>query len=135
MSTYPAFCSRLIVALLFLSGCALADPAEVRGVWIDRSSLVSREEIRVTMRQLSESNFNLVLVNVWSRGYPLWQSRVFEKETGMLTDPGYAGRDVLKEVIEEASAIRTGSNAVGGIRFHRRVQRIFSGAGRSRADL
>ncbi|MBK6797729.1 MAG: family 10 glycosylhydrolase [Acidobacteria bacterium] len=102
MSIYPAFCSRLIVALLFLSGCALADPAEVRGVWIDRSSLVSREEIRVTMRQLSESNFNLVLVNVWSRGYPLWQSRVFEKETGMLTDPGYAGRDVLLEVIEEA---------------------------------
>lgn len=98
----------IFLVLLLASGLAVeaaADAPEVRGVWIDRSSLVSREEIRATMRQLADSNFNLVLVNVWSRGYPLWRSRVFERETGLMTDPGYSGRDVLAEVIEEASGL------------------------------
>jgi uncharacterized lipoprotein YddW (UPF0748 family) len=75
---------------------------EVRGAWIDRSSLVSREEIRATLRQLAAAHFNLALVNVWSRGYPLWKSQVFEEETGIATDPGVGGRDVLAEVVEEA---------------------------------
>ncbi|MFN0121396.1 MAG: glycoside hydrolase family 10 protein [Blastocatellia bacterium] len=76
--------------------------AEIRGVWIDRSSLVSRDEMRATLQNLAAANFNLAFVNVWSRGYPLWRSRVFEHETGLPTDPGFNGRDVLAEFIEEA---------------------------------
>lgn len=95
-----------MVLFLALAFPALAQPAgEVRGAWIDRSSLVSRAEIRATMRQLGEANFNLALVNVWSRGYPLWPSKVFEAETGTLIDPGYAGRDILQEAIEEGRQV------------------------------
>lgn len=77
---------------------------ELRGVWVDRSSLVSREEIRSTMRTLAAARFNVAFVNVWSRGYPLWRSRVFARETGIATDPEYGDRDVLREAIEEARA-------------------------------
>lgn len=80
-----------------------SEMAEIRAVWLDRSSLVSREEIRATIQQLALANFNLILVNVWSRGYPLWQSAVFAKETGLTIDPGFVGRDPLSEVIEEAA--------------------------------
>ncbi|MFN6204269.1 MAG: family 10 glycosylhydrolase, partial [Acidobacteriota bacterium] len=73
---------------------------EIRAVWLDRSSLVSRQEIRSTLEQLASANFNLVLVNVWSRGYPLWPSGVFARESGLSIDPEYVGRDPLAEVIE-----------------------------------
>ncbi|MBM3734446.1 MAG: hypothetical protein FJW39_01560 [Acidobacteria bacterium] len=90
---------RWILAAVALPVLAMT---EIRGVWVDRSSLVSRDEIRTTLRNLADAHFNTVHVNVWSRGYPLWHSRVFERETGILTDPGMSGRDVLAEVIEEA---------------------------------
>ena len=104
------FLVMLVLATLWLSalhgGAAAAEPTvEVRGAWIDRSSLVSREEIRATLRQLAAAHFNLALVNVWSRGYPLWKSQVFEEETGIATDPGFGGRDVLAEVVEEARLV------------------------------
>ena len=84
---------------------AQASPArEMRGAWIDRSSLVSRDEIRKTMTALAAGNFNVAFVLVWSRGYPLWRSPVFERETGVATDPEYGERDVLAEAIEEARA-------------------------------
>ena len=106
---YRRSISGLVLILALLApGVEGAEPAvmtEVRAVWIDRSSLVSRLEIRSTVEQLAAANFNLVLVNVWSRGYPLWPSRVFEKETGLLTDPGFVGRDPLAEVIEEAGRV------------------------------
>ena len=96
-------CQPLVVSD---DGAARAETmTEVRAVWLDRSSLVSRSEIRSTVEQLAAANFNLVLVNVWSRGYPLWPSRVFESEVGLLVDPGYIGRDPLAEVIEESSRV------------------------------
>ena len=45
-----------------------SEMAEIRAVWLDRSSLVSREEIKATIQQLALANFNLILINVWSRG-------------------------------------------------------------------
>ncbi len=88
----------LLFAALLLPA---AEPA-LRGVWIDRAPLQSRESIAATLDALAAANFNAVFVNVWSRGYPLWNSPVFERHTGLLTDPAFAGRDVLAEVIEEA---------------------------------
>ena len=61
------------------------------------------EEIRATMRGLAAANFNVAFVNAWSRGYPLWSSRVFERETGLRTDPQYAGRDVMREASSSRS--------------------------------
>jgi uncharacterized lipoprotein YddW (UPF0748 family) len=93
-------------AILLVAGLRLTAATEIRGAWVDRSSLVSREEIRATLRNLADAHFNTAHVNVWSRGYPLWHSRVFEAETGVLTDPGVNGRDLLAEVVEEARPLR-----------------------------
>ena len=91
--------------IVLLAITASAQPRiEIRGVWIDRASLVSRAEIRTTMQQLAAANFNIAFVNAWSRGYPLWKSKVFEAETGVITDPGFADRDVMQECVEEAKA-------------------------------
>ncbi len=75
---------------------------EFRGVWAARDSLGSREQIAQMMRELASANFNAVFVNVWSRGYPLWPSEVFERETGRSIDPLFGGRDVIAEAIEAA---------------------------------
>lgn len=82
---------------------ALAADAELRGVWVDRTTLRSRDTIRTMLERLDDGNFNAVLINVWSRGYPLWPSDVFERETGLRIDPDFQDRDVLAEVIEEAA--------------------------------
>ncbi len=81
-----------------------AAPPELRGVWVDRGPLASRESIAAMMENLKEAHFNAVFVDVWSRGYPLWQSAVFERHTGLRTDPVYGERDVLAEAIEEGRA-------------------------------
>lgn len=91
--------------ILLLAAAASLSAAEIRGVWIARNSLNSRESIRQTMRNLAEANFNTAYVLAWSQGYPLFHSKVFEAETGLLTDPVYAGRDVLQEAVEEAAAV------------------------------
>ena len=81
---------------------AAAEGPEIRGVWVDRAPLASRESIRAMLDDLKDANFNAVFVDIWSRGYPLWKSDVFKKHTGVATDPVYGDRDVLAEVIEEA---------------------------------
>ena len=78
------------------------DAQELRGTWIARNSLGTKESIAYTMDSLAANNFNTVYINVWSRGFPLWQSDVFFSETGVSIDPGYVGRDVLAETIAEA---------------------------------
>ncbi len=93
------------ILLLLAARCLAFEAPEIRGVWLDRSSLTSREEIRTTLANTASANFNVVFVNAWSRGYPLWHSQVFERETGFLTDPGFQGRDVLREVVEEARQV------------------------------
>lgn len=93
-----------ILPVIAMFAWAQAAP-EVRGVWVARDSLGSREQIRTMMQTLADANFNAAFINCWSRGYPLWPSDVFEKETGIRIDPGYAGRDVLREAIEEGKPL------------------------------
>jgi uncharacterized lipoprotein YddW (UPF0748 family) len=79
-------------------------------VWVDRSTLATRESIERMMESLAAANMNAVYVNVWSRGYPLWQSDVFEAETGIRIDPAYGDRDPLQECAQEYPAwVREGS--------------------------
>ena len=96
---------RLILLALTATWPHLAGAAspELRGVWVDRAPLASRESIAAMLDTLLEARFNAVFVNVWSRGYPLWRSPLFEQHTGVFTDPVYGDRDVLAEVIEEAA--------------------------------
>lgn len=74
---------------------------ELRGTWIARNSLNSKETLAAAMDSLAANNFNVVYVNAWSRGYPLWQSEVFKSYTGVSIDPIYGKRDILAEAIAE----------------------------------
>lgn len=89
---------------LSLAGTLTAG-SELRGVWVARDSLGSSEALRTTIERLAGANFNAVFVNVWSRGYTLWPSKVFERETGLTIDPAFRGRDVMAECLEYATPL------------------------------
>lgn len=91
-----------ILTLLFLTGCGRSQAQELRATWIARDQLASRDQIARAMDSLAANNFNTVIVNVWSRGYPLYQSALFAQHTGLTIDPNYVGRDVLQEAVAEA---------------------------------
>lgn len=99
---------RITLLLLILSPLALplsGQKSELRGVWIAREALGTKESLRLAIQNLADANFNAVYLNVWSRGYPLWPSKVFEKETGLLIDPAFIGRDILAECLETATPL------------------------------
>ncbi|MFN4110829.1 MAG: glycoside hydrolase family 10 protein, partial [Ignavibacteria bacterium] len=75
---------------------------ELRGTWIARDQLGTKEALAYAIDSIAAANFNVVYVNVWSRGYPLWKSNVFYQHTGVYIDPTYDGRDILAEAIAEA---------------------------------
>ncbi len=92
-----------ILALLLVS---LPLPAqELRGIWVTPrtgGSFWTKAEIARTMDTIAASNFNVVYFNAWSRGFPLFRSDVFFRETGYYTDPAAGDRDILQEAIAEA---------------------------------
>ncbi len=90
----------LLVFLFILCGF-ISSAQEMRGTWIARNSLSTKEALAQTMDSLAANNFNVVFINVWSRGYPLWQSELFQSKTGISIDPTYQGRDILAEAIAE----------------------------------
>ena len=91
---------RIIILLLIIIGQSLS-AQEFRGTWIARDALATKEGLARAMDSLAANNFNVVFVNVWSRGYPLWQSDVFQQHTGMRIDPIFGERDILAEAIAE----------------------------------
>lgn len=93
---------KIILALLcFIAGAELT-AQELRGTWIARNSLSSKDALAAAIDSLAKNNFNVIYINLWSRGYPLWQSDVFFNETGLYIDPTYQTRDILAETIAEA---------------------------------
>jgi len=90
----------LVIGLVLLAG-GNASSSEFRSTWLARDSLTSKDTLAAAMGTLASNNFNVVMVNCWSRGYPLWRSQVFSNETGLLIDPTYAGRDILAEAVAE----------------------------------
>ena len=96
--------------LLLTAAIALLLPAasmaqELRATWLTRTKFATRASIAQQMDSLALANFNTVYVNVWSRGYPLFQSEKFLLETGVRTDPTYADRDILAEAIAEGHRV------------------------------
>jgi uncharacterized lipoprotein YddW (UPF0748 family) len=89
----------LLLACLFPVFRASAQ--EVRGTWIARDSLGSKEALAQAMDRAASHHFNTVYVNVWSRGYPLWRSQVFFNHTGLAIDPTFSSRDILAEAVAE----------------------------------
>lgn len=92
---------KLIFTIVFLS-CSIIVGQELRGTWLARNSLSSKESLAQAMDSLAKNNFNVVYVNAWSRGYPLWKSEVFFQETGLRIDPDFINRDILAEAVAEA---------------------------------
>lgn len=91
----------LVALLLPVAGMA----QELRATWLTRTRFATRAAIAQQMDSLALANFNTVYVNVWSRGYPLFQSNKFFQETGVRTDPAYADRDILAEAIAEGHRV------------------------------
>ena len=121
----------LLTAAIALLLPAASQAQELRGTWLTRTKMGSRAAIAQQMDSLALANFNTVYVNVWSRGYPLFQSNTFFQETGVRTDPTYADRDILAEAIAEGHRVGlrveawfeygfvggwTGSVPAGGVR-------------------
>lgn len=92
---------KLIIIFFLLSLQTAVQAQELRGTWLARNSLVSKEAIASAMDSLAANNFNVVYVLAWSRGYPLWKSNVFHSHTGLYIDPIYANRDILAEAVAE----------------------------------
>lgn len=96
----------VICLLLFWFGIAVpAQQPELRGVWITPRSgnrVWTQNEIDQAMEKVAQHNFNAVYFNAWSRGWPLWRSEVFYRETGFYTDPLAGERDLLEEAVSAA---------------------------------
>jgi uncharacterized lipoprotein YddW (UPF0748 family) len=97
---------RKILFILLLSSLNLFSQIyEHRGVWYvprNGNAYKTKSEIASDMDIIARNNFNAVYVLVWARGYPLFRSEVFYKETGLYTDPQLGDRDLLQEMIAEA---------------------------------
>lgn len=98
---FPHFFCVLIAALL-ISRCSAG---EVRSTWLARDSLTTKDTIATAMNLAASNNFNVVYVNAWSRGYPLWRSQTFSNETGISIDPTFSTRDVMSEAIAEGHRV------------------------------
>jgi len=83
----------------------LAQAQPVRGVWltnVDSDALKSREHIRAAVNLCAELGFNTIFTVVWNRSVTLYPSAVMQSLTGVSIDPAFAGRDPLRELLEEA---------------------------------
>lgn len=93
---------KLFLIILSILSFKLIYSQELRGTWIARDQLGTKEALAQAIDSIAAANFNVIYVNAWSRGYPLWKSNVFFQHTGVYTDPTYSGRDILAEAIAEA---------------------------------
>lgn len=81
---------------------------KIRGVWLTTAAsdvLESKQNIKKAMQLLAEAGFNTVFPVVWNNGYTLYPSAVLNKNFGIEIFPPYTGRDILAEVIEEATPL------------------------------
>lgn len=94
------FCC-LLAALLLSIGVA----GEVRSTWLAHDSLDTKDKLATAISLAASNNFNVVYVNAWSRGYPLWRSQTFSNETGVVGYPAYAPRDIIAEAVAEGHRV------------------------------
>lgn len=77
------------------------------GVWITSvasTALDSRENIRKAVDVCAKSNINNIFMVVWNRARTHYPSPIMKAFTGIEIAEKYAGRDPLREMIEEAHA-------------------------------
>ncbi len=82
-----------------------ASMTEIRGVWIvDHSNspvLKSSTNITNALNFLQTNGFNTVFPAVWNRGFTAFPSQVMVDNGFPRQDPGYAGFDPLREIIDQ----------------------------------
>ncbi|MEH1903577.1 MAG: family 10 glycosylhydrolase [Nostoc sp.] len=79
---------------------------KIRGVWLTTAAsnvFDTVDNIKKAMQLVAEAGFNTVFPVVWNNGYTLYPSAVLKKNFGIEISPPYTGRDILAEVIEEAT--------------------------------
>ncbi|MDP4116351.1 MAG: family 10 glycosylhydrolase, partial [Bacteroidota bacterium] len=96
---------KFLFAFLFIMAISVSYAQEFRGTWLSRDAFASKETLAKTMDSLANNNINVVFINMWSRGYPLWNSKKFYEETGYYIDPNYQGRDLLAEAVAEGHKV------------------------------
>lgn len=81
---------------------------KIRGVWLTTAAsdvLESKDNIKKAMQLLAEAGFNTVFPVVWNNGHTLYPSAVLNNNFGIEIFPPFTGRDILAEVIEEATPL------------------------------
>lgn len=101
----PLLAFAALAAFLSTAPTTAQDPEkELRGVWMTPrtpSGLWTRAELAAAIEGAAKAKFNTVFFNAWSRGWPLWRSKAFERETGYLIDPLAKDRDLVGEAVAE----------------------------------
>ncbi len=95
----------LVWISLCMGSVAFSQDPPIRGTWITNVAsgvLDSRENIRKAIGQSKAAGLNHLFVVVWNRGVTMYPSKVLKKYIGLKQDEKYAGRDPLKEMVEEA---------------------------------
>jgi len=99
--------SLLLFSFMKSDNTAIGHNADqpVRGVWLTNvasQALNSRENIRAAVELCYQSGINNIYVVTWNNGRSLYPSEVMKRHFGIPIMECFAGRDPLKEVIEEA---------------------------------
>jgi uncharacterized lipoprotein YddW (UPF0748 family) len=88
--------------LCALATTAAAAPAEVRGLWVVRTGLVSPEAVDRVIDQAVAGGFNTLLVQVRGRGDAFYRSDLVPRS--VLLTPRQAGFDPLAHLLQRARA-------------------------------
>ncbi len=79
-----------------------------RGVWItsvNSNVYDSRENIRTHLQKLKALGFNTIYPVVSNKGMTIFPSKISALKLGISIDPRYRGRNVLRELTEEAAQV------------------------------
>lgn len=83
------------------------DSNVIRGAWVTNvasTALNSRDNIKQTVATMKAAGLNHIFVVVYNNAHTIYPSTVMQNLTGKLIADAFAGRDPLKEMIDEAHA-------------------------------
>jgi uncharacterized lipoprotein YddW (UPF0748 family) len=78
-----------------------------RGVWLTNvasEALYSKENLREAVALCQKSKVNHIFVVMWNKGWTQYPSKIMEKTFGKAIEEKLAGRDPMRELLDEAHA-------------------------------
>lgn len=99
------FLSFILLAISVSSICSQPATEAVRGVWltnVDSEVLNSKQNIVDAVALCKELGFNSIFAVTWNKAMTTYPSKIMKELTGIEIDTTFAGRDPLKELIDEA---------------------------------